>query len=294
MRLGQFTGDAGQPWTGVRLGDDQVVDLQAAGRAAGVDVPATTRDLLSQWEWRRKAELAVDHASDTGTGVRSLAAVDRLAPVHDPQKVVGVGLNYRDHAEEGDDEIPDEPVLFAKFPSAIIGPGDAVRWDPDLSSEVDFEVELVVVIGQTARDVDTDEAMDYVAGYTVGNDVSARDLQFGDGQWVRGKSLDTFAPVGPALVTTDEVAEPHDLSLWAEVDGERLQDSSTAELIFGVDELVAFCSQAFTLEPGDLIFTGTPAGVGAFREPPVYLENGTIVTVGIEGIGQLTNDCQHR
>ena len=290
MRIGQYrTTDEQTPWTGVAT-DDGVVDLAEAGAAAGIHVPDRTSDLLAIWEWRRKADLAVEHAVETGVGVRDPADLDRAAPVDDPQKVVCVGLNYRDHAEEGDNEIPDEPVLFSKFPTSVVGPDDAVRWDPDYTEKVDYEAELVAVIGERARRVDPEDALDHVAGFTVGNDVSARDLQHGDGQWVRGKSLDTFAPTGPDLVTTDEVGDPHDLDISAEINGERLQESSTENLIFGVDELISFCSQAFTLEPGDLVFTGTPPGVGVYREPPVLLGDGDSVTIGVEDVGELTNE----
>ncbi len=294
MRISQYeTTETDHPWCGVTTTGGTVVNLPKAGAAAGVDLPRETTDLLATWQWRRKAELAVEYAQGVGTGVYDADAVDRRAPVTNPEKVVCVGLNYRDHAEEGDNPIPDEPVLFSKFPTAVTGPGSSITWDPEYTERVDYEAELVVVIGREARRVDREDAMDYVAGYLVGNDVSARDLQHGDGQWVRGKSLDTFAPIGPELVTTDEVADPHDLDIWAEVNGERLQDSTTANLIFGVDELVAFCSRAFTLKPGDLIFTGTPPGVGVYRDPPTLLEEGDEVTVGVEGIGELTNECRY-
>jgi 2-keto-4-pentenoate hydratase/2-oxohepta-3-ene-1,7-dioic acid hydratase in catechol pathway len=289
MRVGQYSADGERPWCGIET-DEGVVALPEAGAAAGVDIPRTTGELLATWEWERKAELAVDHATETGEGLRDPDGLERHAPVSDPEKVVCVGLNYRDHAEEGGNPIPDTPVLFSKFPTTVNGPGNTVRWDPDLTEKVDYEAELVVVIGEETRRVDPEEAMDHVAGFTVGNDVSARDLQHGDGQWIRGKSLDGFAPTGPDLVTRDEVADPHDLDIWTEVNGERLQDSSTEEFIFGVDELVSFCSQAFTLKPGDLLFTGTPPGVGVYREPPVLLEEGDEVTVGVEGLGELTND----
>ncbi|WP_144925135.1 fumarylacetoacetate hydrolase family protein [Halorubrum salsamenti] len=291
MRIGQYrTTDAESPWCGVATGDETIVNLPAAGAAAGVHIDDETTGLLSDWEWRRKAELAVEYAEETGVGVHDADAVSRAAPVTAPGKVVCVGLNYRDHAEEGDNPIPDEPVLFSKFPTSVTGPEDAVSWDPDLTEQVDYEAELVAVIGEEARRVDPEEAMDHVAGFLVGNDVSARDLQHGDGQWVRGKSLDSFAPIGPEIVTTDEVADPHDLAIWADVNGERLQESTTANLIFGIDDLVSFCSQAFTLKPGDLLFTGTPPGVGVYREPPVLLEDGDTVTIGVEGIGELTNE----
>lgn len=295
MRLGQYTSaDDETHWCGVTTSNGTVVNLREAGYAAGVDLPQRTADLLADWEWRRKAELAVQFAKETGVGVYADETVERHAPVSDPQKVVCVGLNYRDHAEEGDNPIPEEPVLFSKFPTCVTGPGDTINWDPELTQKVDYEAEMVVVIGEEAREVNEENAMDHVAGYVVGNDVTARDLQHDDGQWVRGKSLDTFAPIGPELVTADEVDDPHDLDIWAEVNGERLQESSTENLIFGVDELVSFCSQAFTLEPGDLLFTGTPPGVGVYRDPPVLLEEGDSVTIGVEGLGELTNDCVYR
>lgn len=292
MRLGQYTTtDDAQPWVGVPMADGEVVNLAEAGAETGIAIPRATSDLLGQWNWQRKVELAVEYGQEATTGRYDADDLDQHAPVRDPEKVVCVGLNYRDHAEEGDNPIPDEPVLFSKFPTTVTGPDSTISWDPDLTEKVDYEAELVVVVGEETRRVDEDEALDHVAGYMVGNDVSARDLQHGDGQWVRGKSLDSFAPTGPELVTADEVDDPHDLDIYAEVNGERLQDSSTSNFIFGVDELVSFCSQAFTLKPGDLIFTGTPPGVGVYREPPVLLEEGDEVTIGIEALGELSNDC---
>lgn len=295
MRIGQFRGtDTGLSWCGVRMPSGEVINLQKAGEAADIEVPRRTTDLLDEWQWRQKATLIVEYARETGVGMYTAADVETIAPVRDPQKVVCVGLNYRDHAEEGDNPIPEEPVLFAKFPTAITGPESTISWDPDLTRKVDYEAELVVVIGREAREISQETAFDHIAGYLVGNDVSARDLQHGDEQWVRGKSLDTFAPIGPEIVTTDELTEPHDLKIWTEVNGERLQESTTANLIFGVDELVQFCSRAFTLKPGDLIFTGTPPGVGVYREPPILLKQGDTVTVGIENLGKLTNTCDYQ
>lgn len=294
MRLGRYRQEeSAEPWVGVARGDS-VVNVAEAAEAAGIDLPSSTRDLLGVWRWREKLDLVVECAAETGAGEYDADALDRFAPVGSPGKIVCVGLNYADHAEESGGDVPEEPVLFAKYPTAVTGPGSTVEWDPELTGKVDYEAELVAVIGEEAREVDERNAREHVAGYAVGNDVSARDLQFSDEQWTRGKSLDTFAPLGPQLVTADEVADPHDLDIWAEIDGERLQDSSTAKLFFGIDELVAFCSRAFTLEPGDLIYTGTPAGVGAFRDPPRYLEAGDTVTVGVEGLGELTNDCAYR
>jgi 2-keto-4-pentenoate hydratase/2-oxohepta-3-ene-1,7-dioic acid hydratase in catechol pathway len=206
-----------------------------------------------------------------------------------PGKIVCVGLNYLDHIRESGAEPPAEPLIFAKFPSAVIRSGDPIPIDDELTKRVDWEVELAVVIGRTARRVDAADALDYVFGYTVANDVSARDLQFGDGQWVRGKSLDGFCPLGPEVVTTDEIPDPQNLALRTTVNGEVMQDSSTSEMVFGVAELIAFCSRSFTLDPGDVLLTGTPWGCGEFMDPPRSLHPGDVVEVSIEGIGSLRN-----
>jgi len=204
-----------------------------------------------------------------------------------PQKIVCVGLNYRDHADEQGVALPERPLLFAKWPNTLIGNGDAIRI-PAISKQVDYEAELGVVIGRRACGVSVDDALSFVEGYVVANDVSGRDLQFADGQWVRGKSLDTFLPVGD-LVPAHDVADPQALPIRAVLNGETMQDSSTSNMIFGVAEIVAFVSQAITLEPGDLIITGTPAGVGAFRDPPVWMKPGDEITIEIDGVGSITN-----
>jgi 2-keto-4-pentenoate hydratase/2-oxohepta-3-ene-1,7-dioic acid hydratase in catechol pathway len=210
-----------------------------------------------------------------------------------PGKVIAIGRNYPDHvAEQAGAPVPPAPLIFAKWSSSVIGPGDEIRWDPALTSQVDYEAELAVVIGRPARRITDAEALGYVLGYTCLNDVSARDLQFGDGQWIRGKSLDTFCPMGPALVTTDEIPNPDDLAISCTVNGERLQSARTSEIVFGVARIISHCSQAFTLEPGDVIATGTPAGVGVFRKPPRFLGDGDQVTISIEGIGDLVNVCR--
>jgi 2,4-diketo-3-deoxy-L-fuconate hydrolase len=210
-----------------------------------------------------------------------------MLPIDRPGKIVCVGLNYRDHAEEQGAELPEEPLLFAKWPNALIGPGDPIVIPP-LVEKCDYEAELGVVIGTRVKAVSKENAFEAVRGYLCANDVSARDLQFKDGQWTRGKSPDTFCPVGP-LVPAAEVADPHDLWIRATVSGELLQDSTTANLIFGVDEIVSYASQTMTLEPGDLLLTGTPAGVGVFRDPQRLLQPGDEVTIEIEGLGALTN-----
>jgi 2-keto-4-pentenoate hydratase/2-oxohepta-3-ene-1,7-dioic acid hydratase in catechol pathway len=222
----------------------------------------------------------------------ALADADLLAPVPRPGKIVAIGRNYREHAAEEGVEPPPAPLIFAKWPSSVVGPGAEVRWDPTLSAKVDYEAELAVIIGRTARRVSTDAALDVVLGYTCLNDVSARDIQFGDGQWVRGKSLDTFCPMGPALVTADELGDPQDLAILCTVGDERVQEARTSAMYFGVAEIISYCSMSFTLEPGDVIATGTPAGVGVFREPPRFLGDGDRVAVEIEGIGRLENVCR--
>jgi 2-keto-4-pentenoate hydratase/2-oxohepta-3-ene-1,7-dioic acid hydratase in catechol pathway len=210
-----------------------------------------------------------------------------VLPIERPGKILCVGLNYRDHAEEQGAELPQEPLLFAKWPNALIGPGDPIVIPP-LVTKCDYEAELGVVIGARVRGVSKENALEAVRGYLCANDVSARDLQFGDGQWTRGKSVDTFCPVGP-LVPAAEIPDPHDLRIRAVVSGEVLQDSTTANLIFGVDEVIAHIAQTVTLEPGDLILTGTPAGVGIFRDPQRLLRPGDEVTIEIERLGSLTN-----
>jgi len=204
-----------------------------------------------------------------------------------PQKIVCVGLNYRDHAEEQGVELPERPLLFAKWPNTLIASGDPIRV-PSICQNPDYEAELGIVIGRQASGVSTDDAFDFVRGYVVANDVSGRDLQFSDGQWVRGKSLDTFLPVGD-LVPASEVPDPQALPIRAILNGQVMQDSNTSNMIFGVADVVAFISQAITLEPGDLIITGTPAGVGAFRDPPVWLKPGDEITIEIDGVGSITN-----
>ncbi|MSP11998.1 MAG: FAA hydrolase family protein [Chloroflexi bacterium] len=215
--------------------------------------------------------------------------VDYLPPIPNPSKIVAIGLNYMDHCREQNIAPPVEPLIFAKFPSALIGAGDEIRWDPGLTQKVDYEAELAVIIGRQGYRIPASQAFDYVAGYTCANDVSARDLQFGDKQWVRGKSLDTFCPLGPELVTRDEVPDPHNLSIRCLVNGQALQDSNTRELIHKIPALIAHASRSFTLYPGDVILTGTPDGVGAFRKPEIYLKPGDDVLVEIQGIGQLRN-----
>ena len=210
-----------------------------------------------------------------------------MLPIDRPGKIVCVGLNYRDHAEEQGVELPKAPLFFAKYTTSLVGPGDAIVIPPNVE-QADYEAELGVVIGTTVRNVSKENAMEAVAGYVVANDVSARDLQFADGQWTRGKSPDTFCPVGP-LVPKEQVPDPHSLPIRAIVSGETLQDSNTSNLIFRIDEIISYASRTSTLEAGDLILTGTPAGVGVFREPKRLLRDGDTVTIQIDGVGEITN-----
>ena len=211
-----------------------------------------------------------------------------FAPVPRPGKIVCVGLNYRDHAAESGLAVPATPVIFSKFSSCVIAPGEPVVV-PRTSEKVDYEAELAVVIGRHAKHVSADRAYDYVLGYTAFNDVTARDFQFGDGQWQRGKSCDTFAPMGQTIVTTDEIPDPHTLRISLTVNGTTMQDSNTSQLIFRIPQLIEFITQSISLEPGDVIATGTPAGVGFARKPPVFLKPGDVMDVHIEKIGGIGN-----
>ena len=211
-----------------------------------------------------------------------------FAPVPRPGKIICIGLNYRDHAAESNMAIPEKPVMFSKFSTCVIAPGEPVVL-PSTSEQVDYEAEMAVVIGRRAKHVSADSAYDYVLGYTAFNDVSARDFQFADGQWQRGKSCDTFAPLGQTIVTTDVIKDPHKLSIKLVLNGQTMQDSNTDQLIFGVPALIEFISQSITLEPGDVIATGTPPGVGFARKPPVFLKPGDQMEVLIDGIGGLGN-----
>jgi 2-keto-4-pentenoate hydratase/2-oxohepta-3-ene-1,7-dioic acid hydratase in catechol pathway len=254
--------------------------------------PLTMMGLLRDGETSLDAlRIAASHVAVDELGT-PLANADLLAPLPRPGKVVAIGRNYREHAEEEGVEPPPAPLIFAKWPSAVVGPGADIRWDPGLTSQVDYEAELAVVIGRRARRVSREEALGHVFGYTCLNDVSARDLQFGDGQWVRGKSLDTFCPMGPSIVTADEVDDPQGLAIRCLVGDEVLQEANTSQMYFSVAEIVSHCSEAFTLEPGDVIATGTPSGVGVFRKPPRFLNDGDRVVVEIDGLGRLENTCR--
>lgn len=281
MKLVSF-GPPGEERPGLVLGEDRVLDLSLALP----DAPRSLRALLAAGLLPRVR--SEDRPDPIYT--RPLTEVRLGAPVPEPSKILCLGLNYRDHAEEQGRPLPERPLVFAKPPSAVIAPGEAIRLpDPAFETFTDPEVELAVVIGRRARNVSEARAYDYVLGYTILNDVSGRDTQKAERQWLRAKGFDTFAPMGPWIVTRDEIPDPHVLDINCRVNGEVRQKSNTGNLIFRVPFLVSYLSRSMTLEPGDVISTGTPGGVGIFRDPPVRLRSGDVVRMEIEGIGVLEN-----
>ncbi|MFU2015775.1 fumarylacetoacetate hydrolase family protein [Peribacillus butanolivorans] len=265
--------------------DGQIISLTALGPD---DFPACMKTFIERGsELRKRAEQLIEQRGNDDAKF-SLSEVKFLPPIAQPEKIICVGLNYINHCKETGMEPPASPVIFSKYANAIVGHNDVIEI-PINSKEVDFEAELAIVIGKKAKNVSEEEANDYVFGYTIMNDISARDLQFQDGQWSRGKTADTFAPIGPVVVTHDEVGDPHELAISLELNGEMMQDSNTSNLIFTVPQIISFLSQSMTLKPGDLIATGTPPGVGMGRNPKVWLKNGDRMNVNIERIGTLSN-----
>jgi 2-keto-4-pentenoate hydratase/2-oxohepta-3-ene-1,7-dioic acid hydratase in catechol pathway len=302
MKFCSFFSD-GRRRFGFELEPGVLADLRESGRnlVRDGDLPDSSLPLLEPLElgaWlstgREGLELArtirgllLESRPDDGEGVFPARRTRLAAPLAKPGKIIAVGLNYRGHAEEQGAAIPESPVLFAKFPSAVIGPEEPIKL-PSVSRKVDVEAELCVVMTERCRSVTRGEAERAVA-FMVGNDVSARDLQYSDRQWVRGKSCDTFAPCGPFVVTLDDVGDPHDLTIELRLNDEVRQSANTGDMIFDCYQLVEFISRCITLEPGDVIFTGTPSGVGVFRDPPVFLQPGDVVEVSIEKLGTLRN-----
>jgi 2-keto-4-pentenoate hydratase/2-oxohepta-3-ene-1,7-dioic acid hydratase in catechol pathway len=284
MRLATIE-TANGPRACVEIGD-RLVDIHAVDPS----LPTSVKGLLAAGPAALTAARAVVESSAASAASLPADQPRRLPPIPDASKIVCLGLNYRDHAIESGLEPPPEPVLFSKYPTTLIGHGAPIVL-PAVSRSVDYEAELVVVVGKGGRHISQADAMNHVAGYTVGHDVSARDWQLEKPgkQWMAGKTFDTFAPTGPALVTTDEVPDPGDLRIALRLNGETMQDSRTNQLIFAVDFVIAYLSRIFTLEPGDLIFTGTPPGVGMARKPPVWLKPGDVVEVEIERLGVLRN-----
>ena len=289
MRLVTFE-NAGSTAGSVRLGlvvGTEVIDLAARSKNAGHAAAyfSSMAAFLDAGEEAMSSARAI--AKDPGAGLR-LEAVRLLPPVPRPGKIIAVGFNYRDHAAEQGIKPPEAPLIFAKFTTSITGPYDPIVL-PAGDPQVDYEAELGVVIGRRGKSIPEDRAYDYIAGYLALNDVSARKWQFGDRQWVRGKSCDTFCPIGPWLVTREEVPDPQALSIACRVNGEVRQSANTRDLYFGISTLLAYISASITLEPGDIIATGTPPGVGVFRKPPIYLQAGDVVEVEIESVGTLRN-----
>lgn len=289
MRLVSYKRSDGTARLGV-FTDQGIFDLREAAHSAGVSAESFT----SMLSFLDGGEPALNQArilvkTPSLNSVIPLSSIRLLPPIPRPGKIVAVGLNYRDHAmESGAAQPPKLPILFAKFPNSIAGPEDCIVM-PVGDPQIDYEAELAIVVGRKGKAISADKALDYVAGYMPLNDVSARTWQFGDRQWVRGKSPDTFCPTGPYLTTRDDVPDPHDLFIRTRVNGFTLQDSNTSKMIFRVPQLMEFISAAITLEPGDIIATGTPEGVGVFRKPPVFLKAGDIVEVDIERLGVLRN-----
>ncbi len=276
------------------LKGDYVVDLERAGEKAGSTIPSDMISFLTSTDETWQAAAEIDHSFDVGSSqligvVFPLGSVRLAPPVPNPSKIICAGLNYLDHCREQNVPIPERPVFFSKFPSALIGPGEPIRWHPDATTQVDYEAELAFVIRKKAYRVHREEAYDCIAGYTIVNDVSARDAQFADRQWTRSKSFDTFCPMGPCLVTTDEIPDPHHLAIRCWVNGEIRQDSNTGQMIFDIPFLLEYLTRSSTLLPGDIISTGTPDGVGVFRNPKVFLQPGDRVDIEIDGIGRLMN-----
>jgi 2-keto-4-pentenoate hydratase/2-oxohepta-3-ene-1,7-dioic acid hydratase in catechol pathway len=270
---------------------DRVIDLAAAGlptgQHGGLLQIARGGDAMLD-----RARKAMDDANAKSYALRD---VKIQAPIRRPSKILAVGLNYIDHCKEANLPVPPEPVLFSKFTNSICGPYDDLSWPASVSKEVDYEVELGVVIGKRGRDIPEGDALSYVMGYTVVNDVSARDQQFANAkQWDRGKSFDTFCPYGPYIVTRDEIPDPHVLQVRTVLNGKEMQNSNTRNLIFNVNKIIAYASQGTTLEPGDLIPTGTPFGVGFSRKPPIYLKDGDVCECEVEKIGSIRNSVRLR
>jgi len=279
MKFVTFRRPGATPEAGV-LRDSAVVSLAAAGFS----------DMLSVLALGATGRAQIDSfvANPPTASVSPLFSVQLLAPVPRPPKLICLGLNYRDHINEAKRDVPTVPVIFTKFSNCVVGPGEAIVL-PKNSSKPDYEAEFAFVIGPGGRHIATQDWKEHVFGYTIFNDVSARDVQSATSQWTMGKSFDTFAPMGPAIVSADEIADPHALDLSLSIGGEELQHSNTRELIFRIPELVAYLSSIVTLEAGDVIATGTPGGVGFARRPPRYLKSGDEVVIRIEGLGELRN-----
>ena len=276
---------------GAFIAPDKILDLTALVSNEGLTAAELLRcfDLDRDFVEKAKSAIAANEVLDFETLNRQ--AIKIYAPVPRPGKIICIGLNYRDHAEESGLEIPKSPIVFSKFSTCIVAANEPIVI-PNGSSQVDYEAELAFVIGRKTKNVNRENWLEYIFGYTNFNDVSARDFQFADGQWQRGKSCDTFAPAGEFIATTDEIEDPHNLNIQFRLNGKVLQNSNTRELIFKIPELIEFLSATITLEPGDIVATGTPLGVGFARKPPIFLKGGDLAEVEIEGLGILTNSVK--
>jgi 2-keto-4-pentenoate hydratase/2-oxohepta-3-ene-1,7-dioic acid hydratase in catechol pathway len=279
MRFGHAISPDGAP----------ILFAEAHGRR--ITLGGTLDDLLLDEGRLARTREEVDAQFAVGQGDAVAEDAPLAPPILRPGKIVAVGLNYHDHCREFGVEPPTSPMLFPKLNSALCGHGTEVRWNPAVTSEVDWEAELAVIMGKVVRDAGLEEARGAIFGYTVVNDVTARDIQRDEEQWLRAKGLDTFCPLGPVAVTADEVLDAQHLAVRSRVNGRLMQNSSTAEMVFGVAELIATLSRSFTLRPGDVLATGTPLGVGAFRTPPIFLSAGDVMEMEVEGIGVLRNTC---
>jgi len=292
MRLVTYERD-GKWQAGIAI-EDKVVDSSVAAKTAVMTADADRISNRSIIQLSREKQLQLEEAARTlansspsSADVFLMKDVWLGPPIPDPDKIICLGLNYRSHAEEAGFSIPTVPILFAKYRNALSGPTSPIIL-PDMSKEIDYEAELAVVIGKPCKDITVAQALEHVAGYMAFNDVSARDLQMRTGQWLSGKTLDTFAPCGPALVI-DEISDPQNLNISTRLNQQTLQQSNTCNMIFSVAETISYISQLMTLEPGDIIATGTPEGVGFKRNPPIFLQDGDVVEVEVEGIGTLRN-----
>jgi 2-keto-4-pentenoate hydratase/2-oxohepta-3-ene-1,7-dioic acid hydratase in catechol pathway len=279
MRLVTFEAD-GKTRPGVLTESNGIFDLSAAGFDSMLDVVEA-----AALEPKKIQSLVAASTPDTAY---SLGTVKLLAPIPKPRKLICVGLNYRDHAAETGSEIPNVPTIFNKFATAVIGPGDNIVL-PKVSKKPDYEAEFAFIIGKGGRHIKAEDWAKHIFGYTIVNDVTGRDYQRATTQWLMGKTFDTFAPMGPWIVTADAIQDPHNLDISLDINGETLQNSNTRELIFKIPDLLVFLSSVFTLEPGDIVSTGTPAGVGVARNPPRFLQPGDDVVVRIPAIGELRN-----
>jgi 5-carboxymethyl-2-hydroxymuconate isomerase len=250
---------------------------------------STLDDLIAAGPESRSAAEEAASAAIASAAARPLSETRLEAPLRAPSKIIAIGLNYQDHIRETGLPEPNSPLVFAKFLNSLAGPDDEIWWPDGLTVKVDWEAELAAVVGERMRNVSVEDALDGIFGYTAANDVSARDIQFSDEQWVRGKSLDTFCPVGPSVVTADEFGDPQDQAVFCRVNGVVKQESNTSLMIFSTAEIVSFLSHNFTLEPGDLILTGTPWGCGGFADPPEFLSAGDVVEVEVGWVGVLRN-----